>query len=149
MLRTLPKDVSIINNKVHQDQLFTTKHCKSMQKTALPVVALCNDREFSTVAISKSGDHYSNHILSNSRNNYQRGCQTKTQLLPRAPVTGVRRNSINVILAMKLTFILLTAAFLNVSATAVSQNISFTGTNVPLTMDIQGNRGTNWTGIFL
>lgn len=41
------------------------------------------------------------------------------------------RNSI--LLAMKLTFVLLTAAFLNVSASGISQNVSFSGQNVPLT----------------
>ena len=37
------------------------------------------------------------------------------------------------LLVMKLTFVLLTAAFLNVSATGLSQNVSFSGKNVQLT----------------
>ncbi len=37
-----------------------------------------------------------------------------------------------ILLGMKLTVLLLTAAFLNVSARSFSQNISFTGSNVPI-----------------
>ena len=37
-----------------------------------------------------------------------------------------------ILLGMKLTVLLLTAAFLNVSAKSFSQNISFTGSNVPI-----------------
>lgn len=37
-----------------------------------------------------------------------------------------------ILLGMKLTVLLLTAAFLNVSANSFSQNISFTGSNVPI-----------------
>lgn len=43
-----------------------------------------------------------------------------------------RRKSKPILLGMKLTVLLLTAAFLNVSANGFSQNISFTGSNVPI-----------------
>src|SRR5688572_22172373 len=48
------------------------------------------------------------------------------------PTSGRRWYNAKTLLAMKLTCILLTAAFLNVSAKGLSQHVSFTGANVPL-----------------
>lgn len=57
---------------------------------------------------------------------------TKTLLVAFSVFNGNRSANRNTFLAMKLTFVFLTAAFLNVTASAVSQNISYSGTNVPL-----------------
>ncbi|MBS1565163.1 MAG: carboxypeptidase-like regulatory domain-containing protein, partial [Bacteroidetes bacterium] len=62
------------------------------------------------------------------------------------PVPGIRRNGsfcrgsadggnrciTQITRVMRLTLVLLTAAFLNVSAKGIAQNVSFSGTNVPL-----------------
>ncbi len=48
------------------------------------------------------------------------------------PAWGRRRYITKTVLVMKLTVILLTATFLNVSARCVSQNITFSGKDVPL-----------------
>ena len=45
---------------------------------------------------------------------------------------GSNRHATKMLLVMKLTFLLLTAAFLNASATGFSQSITFSGKNVPL-----------------
>ncbi|WP_164714124.1 SusC/RagA family TonB-linked outer membrane protein [Chitinophaga rhizosphaerae] len=52
-------------------------------------------------------------------------------VLPRA-VAGRRAHSKVFVLAMRLTFILLTAAFLNLHAEAVSQTVTLSGKNIPL-----------------
>ena len=65
-------------------------------------------------------------IHANASRSFRKGAaQCRTACLRRPYITKT-------LLVMKLTFLLLTAAFLNVSASGISQTVTFAGVNVPL-----------------
>ncbi len=91
-----------------------------MQKTAFcGRSARGSDRRMSTISMCNS-DHTANH-----------GGITKT-LLVTSREARCHRTVKNVLVAMNLTFVLLTAGFLNVCASGLSQNVTFSGKNVSL-----------------
>lgn len=88
-----------------------------MLKTALPAEALC---ESGAICMWPAW--------------WRRPYIAKTLLVKvTSQASGHRTNRKKILLAMKLTIVLLTAAFLNVSAIGISQNVTFSGKNVPLT----------------